>query len=404
MSKQLEPQSAFAKLLDSPDQPALPKAGDIVEGTVIALSKSEVTLDIDGLHTGTIRGKELIDESGETADLKVGDRARATILELENENCTMELSFRLAGHEKAWGELDALLANREPISVTVESANRGGLMVKVGRVDGFLPVSQLTPEHYPRVEGGDKGRILELLNKFVNQQLTVKILDIDEEAGKLIVSEKAAWEEQRSEALRAYQVGQTIDGKVTGVVDFGVFVGFGDGLEGLVHISELAWQRVDNPKGVYTVGQPMKAMIIGIEGSKISLSFKRLEDDPWQHATEKYHVGDVVDGKVARINTFGAFVELDDIIHGLCHISELSHARVKDPAEIVRPGDVRKFKIISFDPAQHRLGLSAKALEPAPAGAAESAGDEPDASTPSTSESAPAEDAPSPNTQDTPSA
>lgn len=369
MTKPTQPQSEFAALLDSPNQPTLPKVGDIIEGTIIALSKSEVHVDIDGIMTGVVRGKELIDESGETASLKVGDKARATVLELENENGQMELSFRLAGHEKAWGELDTMLASKEPIAVTIIAANKGGLMVKVGRVDGFLPVSQLTPEHYPRVDGGDKSRILELLNKFIGTQLTVKLLDIDEAAGKLIVSEKAAWEEQRSEALRAYQAGQIIEGKVTGVVDFGIFIGFGDGLEGLVHISELAWQRIDNPKGVFTVGQPIKAMIIGIDGAKISLSLKRLEDDPWQQATEKYHVGDVVKGKVARLNTFGAFVELDDIVHGLCHISELSHKRVKDAGEIVRPGDTKEFKIISFDPAQHRMGLSLKALQPAPEGA-----------------------------------
>lgn len=378
MTKATEPQSAFAQLLDSPNQPTLPKVGDIIEGTIIALSKSEVHVDIDGIMTGVVRGKELVDESGETASLKVGDHARATVLELENENGQMELSFRLAGHEKAWGELDTMLASKEPIPVTIIAANKGGLMVKVGRVDGFLPVSQLTPEHYPRVDGGDKSRILELLNKFIGTQLTVKLLDIDEAAGKLIVSEKAAWEEQRSEALRAYQPEQIIEGKVTGVVDFGIFIGFGDGLEGLVHISELAWQRIDNPKGVFTVGQPIKAIIIGIDGAKISLSLKRLEDDPWQQATEKYHIGDVVKGKVARLNTFGAFVELDDIVHGLCHISELSHKRVKDAGEIVRPGDTKEFKIISFDPAQHRLGLSLKALQPVPEGLEEESAEKPE--------------------------
>jgi small subunit ribosomal protein S1 len=360
------PQSEFGALLNSPDQPKLPKVNDIVEGTVIALSKSEIHLDVAGILTGVIRGKELVDESGETATLKIGDTAKATVLELENENGEMELSFRLAGHEKAWGELDGLLASKEPVEVNVVAANKGGLMVKVGRIDGFLPVSQLTPEHYPRVEGGDKNRILELLNQFVGQTLTVKILDIDEAANKLIVSEKAAWEEQRAEALRGFQMQQIVEGKVTGIVDFGIFIGFGDNLEGLVHISELSWQRIDNPKEYFKVGQPIKAMIIGIEGSKISLSLKRLEDDPWATAAEKYKVGDKVKGKIARLNTFGAFIELDDVIHGLCHISELSHKRIKDPAEIIQPGETKEFKIISFDPAQHRLGLSLKALEPEP--------------------------------------
>jgi len=360
------PQSEFGVLLDSPDQPKLPKVNDIVEGIVIALSKSEIHLDIGGILTGVVRGKELIDESGETATLKIGDMAHATVLELENENGEMELSFRLAGHEKAWGELDELLAKKEPVPVTCVAANKGGLMVKVGRIDGFLPVSQLTPEHYPRVEGGDKNRILELLNQFIGQTLTVKILDIDEAANKLIVSEKAAWEEQKAEALRGFQMNQVVEGKVTGIVDFGIFIGFDDNLEGLVHISELSWQRIDNPKEHFKVGQSIKAMIIGIEGSKISLSLKRMEDDPWQTAAEKFKIGDVVKGTIARLNTFGAFIELDNVIHGLCHISELSHKRIKDASEIVRPGETKEFKIISFDPAQHRLGLSLKALEPEP--------------------------------------
>lgn len=137
--------AAFASLLESPDQPTLPKVGDVVEGTVIALSKSEVHLDIDGITTGIIRGKELVDESGETATLKVGDRAQATVLDLENENGEMELSFRLAGHEKAWGELDAILSERKPVDVVVVAANKGGLMVKLGRIDGFLPVSRSRP-------------------------------------------------------------------------------------------------------------------------------------------------------------------------------------------------------------------------------------------------------------------
>ncbi|MFA6588333.1 MAG: S1 RNA-binding domain-containing protein [Patescibacteria group bacterium] len=360
------PQTEFGALLNSPDQPKYPKVGDIVEGAVIALSKSEIHLDVGGILTGVIRGNELVDESGETATLKIGDIAKATVLELENENGEMELSFRLAGHEKAWGELDELLARKEPVEVSVVAANKGGLMVKVGRIDGFLPVSQLTPEHYPRVEGGDKNKILELLNQFVGKNVTVKILDIDEAANKLIVSEKAAWEEQRTEALKGFQMNQMVEGQVTGIVDFGIFVGFGDNLEGLVHISELSWQRIDNPKEHFKVGQTIKAMIIGIEGSKISLSIKRLGDDPWANAAEKFKVGDKVKGKIARLNTFGAFIELDDIIHGLCHISELSHKRIKDPAEIVQPGETREFKIISFDPIQHRLGLSLKALEPEP--------------------------------------
>ncbi len=351
------------RLLQDDSLPRLPQVGDIVEATVLSVSKNEVTLDIGGIASGLVRGKELIDESGETADLKVGDTVSATVLELENESGQMELSFRSAGHQKAWDELLRLQNTGEVLDVPVIDANRGGLMVKVNRIDGFLPVSQLTPEHYPRVEGGDKQRILETLQKFVSQLMRVKVLDVNEADGKLIVSEKAAWAKEQAAIVAGYKAGDVIEGKVTGVVDFGAFVEFGQHLEGLIHISELAWQRVDNPRDLVQVGQPIKAVIIGIDGTKISLSLKRLTDDPWKKAVERYSVGQVVQGKVLKLNPFGAFVELDPEIHGLAHISELSKKQIRAAAEVLKEGDSRTFKIISIDPNAHRLGLSIKALD-----------------------------------------
>lgn len=351
------------QLLQDDSLPRLPGVGDIVEAKVLSVSKNEVTLDINGIASGIVRGKELIDESGETADLKTGDTVSATVLELENENGQMELSFRSAGHQKAWDELIRLQNTGEVIDVPVIDANRGGLMVKVNRIDGFLPVSQLTPEHYPRVEGGDKQRILETLQKFVGQAMRVKVLDVNEADGKLIVSEKAAWAKEQAAIVAGYNAGDVIDGKVTGVVDFGAFVEFGQHLEGLIHISELAWQRVDNPRDLVQVGQPIKAMIIGIDGTKISLSLKRLTDDPWKKAVERYSVGQVVEGKVLKLNPYGAFVELDPEIHGLAHISELSKKQIRNASEVLKDGETRAFKIISIEPNVHRLGLSIKALE-----------------------------------------
>lgn len=355
--------SDMEQLLQQANQPHLPQPGDIVQGKVLSVSKNEVLLDIEGVTTGIIRGKELIDESGETAELKVGDTASATVLDLENENGLMELSFRSAGHQKAWDELTRLMNAGEVIDVTVVDANRGGLMVKVNRIDGFLPVSQLTPEHYPRVEGGDKSRILELLQQFVSQTLHVKVIDVNEADGKLIVSEKAARAKEQAAIVAGYKDGDVIEGKVTGVVDFGAFVEFGQHLEGLIHISELAWQRVENPRDILKVGDMTQAMIIGIDGTKISLSLKRLTDDPWKKAVERYSVGQVVQGKVLKLNPFGAFVELDTDIHGLAHISELSKKAVHSPAEVLKEGETRTFKIISIEPDNHRLGLSIKALE-----------------------------------------
>ncbi len=349
------------ELLESGEQPQLPAVGDVVTATVINASSNEVHVDIDGITTGVVRGKEMIDESGTYDNLKVGDTVEATVLELENERGEMELSFRQAGHQKAWNELDRLVSEGEVIEVPVTDANKGGLMIKIGNIEGFLPVSQLTVEHYPRVEGGDKNRILELLSKFIGTDLKVKVIDVDESDSKLIVSEKAAWEDKQREVIAQYNVGDVIEGKVTGVVDFGAFIEFGDNLEGLVHISELAWQRIDDPKDYIKVGDTVKAKIISIDKSRISLSIKALQDDPWQHATEKYAVGQVVTGTVLKVNPFGAFVELDRDIHGLAHISELSDKRINDPSDVVKPGEQYDFKILSIEPAEHRLGLSLKA-------------------------------------------
>lgn len=358
--------TAFKDLLESHDSPNMPSVGDVVEGKVISVSTTEVHLDINGIATGVIRGNELFDESGEYSNLKIGDTAKATVLELENEYGEMELSFGQAGHRKAWDELTRLMEDKKVMDVPVVEANKGGLMVKVNRVIGFLPVSQLTSEHYPRVEGGDKNRILELLQRFVGNKMKVKVIDVNEYEEKLIVSEKAGWEEKQQEVLANFHVGDVVKGKVTGIVDFGCFVEFGEGLEGLVHISELAWQRVDNPHDFVKVGQEVEAKIIGIEGTKISLSLKQLINDPWAKSVEKYKIGDVVKGRVLKLNPYGAFIQLDEHIQGLAHISELSHKRISSPSDILKEGDEKKFKILSIEPLDHRLGLSLKALEPKP--------------------------------------
>lgn len=338
----------------------LPKVGDVVRGAVLSVSKNEVHLDIDGITTGVIRGRELFDESGEYSNLKIGDTAQATVLEVENEEGEMELSFRQAGHRKAWTELERMAKAEEVVEATIVDANRGGLMVRVGRVVGFLPVSQLTTEHYPRVEGGDKNKILEILSTFIGQGFKVKVIDLDEQDDKLIVSEKAAMEEKQRALISQFTIGDIIEGKVTGVVDFGIFIEFGPRLEGLVHISEIAWQRIEDPRDIVRVGETIKAKIIQIDGTKISLSMKRLVEDPWKKAVERYRVGQVVKGKVLKINPFGAFIELDNDIHGLAHISELSDHIIRDPSEVVSIGQSYKFKILSIDPKNHRLGLSMK--------------------------------------------
>ncbi len=341
----------------------IPSPGELVEGTVINVGKNEVMLDIGGFAIGIIRGRELEDESGEYSELKVGDKVQATVLELENEKGALELSFRQAGHQKAWDNLEKMKKEGTIIKAKIIDANKGGLMCKVGGVIGFMPVSQLTPEHYPRVEGGDKAKILEILKGYINQEFEVKIIDVDEREEKLILSERAAWEEKQKDIISQYKVGQVVEGVVTGVVDFGAFIEFGEEMEGLVHISELAWQRIDNPRDFIKVGDKVKAKIIDIEGSKISLSIKALQEDPWKNIHKKYKVGDKVKGKVLKLNDFGAFVELDKDIHGLAHISELSDYPIQSPSEVLEIGKTYDFKIVSLEPSEHRLGLSIKALK-----------------------------------------
>lgn len=343
----------------------IPKMGDVVKGTVISVGKNEVRVDIAGYRTGVVRGREIVDPSCDFSDVEVGNEVEATVVDLENENGDVELSFRFAGHRKAWDNLAELFRSGESIKATITEASKGGLLVHVNRVQGFLPVSQLAPENYPRVTGGDKGRILEKLKKFVGTDMDVRVIDVNESEEKLIVSEKAVWEEKQKNVISKYGVGDIVEGEVSALADFGAFIKF-DILEGLVHISEIAWQRIDHPKNLLKVGDTVRAEIIGIEGSKIFLSMKKLVDDPWKHVDERYRIGQKVKGTVLKVNPFGFFVELDPEIHGLAHISELSHKPVGDPHKLAKAGDEMEFMVVSIEPEQHRLGLSLKALEDEP--------------------------------------
>lgn len=340
----------------------LPNAGDIITATVITASKKEVLLDYNGIMTGIVRGKELYNESDEFANLQPGEEVEATVLEAENEQGLLELSFRYAGHQKAWAVLDEYREANKTVGAKINDANKGGLLVTVNSIHGFLPVSQLSPEYYPRVQGGDKNKILEKLKTYVGQEFKVKVLDADQEAEKLIVSEKNAWEEDQKDVLNKYKVGDVIEGAITAVTDFGVFVEFGENLEGLIHISELAWQRIDDPRDLFNVGDKIKAEIIKLDGSKIFLSSKKLKDDPWKDIEKKYKIGDIVSGTILKTTPFGLFVELDRDIHGLAHISELSDKTITNINEFCKPGETMEFKIVSIEPDEHRLGLSLKSM------------------------------------------
>jgi small subunit ribosomal protein S1 len=352
----------------------IPKVGDVLEGKVLSVGKNEVYIDLEGIGLGVVRGRELYDESVRVSTLKVGDPVIASVVEPENKDGNVELSFRQAGQERVWQTLVDRMKTREIIKTKILEANKGGLMVEVNGIIGFLPVSQLSSEHYPRVEEGDKNKILEVLKSYVSKIFDVQIITADAHDEKLIVSEKAVGEEELRSKISKLAIGTVVTGEVSGIVDFGIFLKFGEGLEGLVHISELAWTRIDHPKDLYRVGQKVEAQVISIDRDRISLSIKRLQPDPWAEAIKKYQVGQVVSGKVNKVMPFGAFVELDPEIYGLVHSVELSNEEVKDPSEIIKVGDEKEFKIISIEPQEHRLGLSLRAVTNPPAGVKEETG------------------------------
>ena len=339
------------------------KEGDVIKGKILSVGKNEVYVDVEGVGIGVVRGRELYDDETILATLKVGDEVFASVIEVENKDGNIELSFRKAGQERVWQSLREKLESKEIIRTKILEANKGGLMIKINGAVGFLPVSQLAPSHYPRVEDGDKNKILSALKNYVGQDFDVRIITAEAEGEKLIVSERAVIEGEVMQKISKLSMGDVIEGVVTGVVDFGAFLKLDDQLEGLVHISELAWQRIDNPRDIIKVGDRVKAQIIAIDNDRISLSIKRLQKDPWEDAVKKYNVGQVVQGKVLKLAPFGAFVELDKDIHGLAHLGELSDEKITDAGAVLKEDEEREFKIISIEPQEHRLGLSVKALK-----------------------------------------
>lgn len=353
-------ESELSKLLaQKPEYTAVPAVGDVVHGTIIAVGRNEVRVDIGGLAMGIVRGPEMDPH----ALLSLGDEIDATVVGLDNEFGELELSLKGAGRKKTWEKIRELYTSGVVVPVRILEANKGGLIVRLEGLSGFLPVSQLSPEHYPRVQGGEKMKILEKLKELTGNDLNVKVIDANEDDMKFIVSEKAVWETQQESVISKYKTGDTVEGTVTAVTDFGAFVKFDANLEGLVHISEIAWQRIDDPRDVLKIGDRVRAEILNIDGSKIFLSMKKLQNDPWLDVGNKYKVNQWVKGTVLKINPFGLFVELDPDIHGLAHISELAEKPVKDVNEIARVGDDFEFRIVSIDPQNHRLGLSLKKVK-----------------------------------------
>ena len=331
------------------------KIGDIAGGTIVGAGQSTIYIDLGPIGTGIIFGREFYQAKTELKKMQIGDKVFSKIVDLENEDGYIELSLSEAGKEIGWDKLRKIKENDEIIKVKILGANKGGLIAEVEGIQGFLPVSQLAPEHYPRVEGADKTKILQKLQQLIGSDLEVKIFDVNPQEEKLIFSEKATDTEKLKEILKNYKMDDVVEGEITGVVDFGAFMKFAD-LEGLIHISELDWQLIENPSEIVKVGEKVKAKIIEITGDgRVSLSLKALKKDPWVGIEEKYKKGDEIKGTVTKFNIFGAFVEIEPRIQGLCHISEFgTKAKMEESLQV---GKNYKFQILQIDPAEHRMTL-----------------------------------------------
>ena len=345
----------FYKLLEENPVPVL-ELDQVVEGTVIGIHGAEVYVDLSPYGTGIIYGKEYFSARDIIRNLNAGDAIKAKVVELENEDGYIELSLREAKKALAWEEAEEAFRKGETIELVVKEANKGGLMLDWHGMLGFLPASQLNAEHYPRVESGDAREIANQLSKLIGQKLAVTILTVNPKEGKLIFSEKGEKTKREKKIPSKYKVGDVVEGEVTGIVDFGIFIKIEDGVEGLVHISEIAWSLVDNPRTLYKVGDTVKAKIIDVQEGKISFSIKALTENPWKRVEGKYKVGQKVEGVVIKHNKHGALVSIEEGIAGLVHISEFESEReLKDTLKL---GQSYPFVITSFDPKNQKLTLS----------------------------------------------
>jgi len=330
----------------------------VIEGSVLTIRKHEVLVDLGPHGVGLVPRREV----GFSRALSEGDAVSASVVDTELENGYALLSLRKAAKDKGWDELAVKMESGEIIDVAPYDANRGGLLVEYDGVRGFLPVSQLSAEHYPRVGSNDKDEILQRLNGLINQPMKVRILDADRKANKLIFSEKEAVKEGLAARFEKLTIGDSVKGVATGVVDYGIFVNV-EGIEGLVHISEISWERVNNPSDYVKVGQTIDAKIIAIDKDRLSLSMKQLTEDPWMSEVDQFKVGDSVEGTVTRITPFGAFVQISSAVEALVHVSELGEGDSADPEKVFTLNERKAFVVLDVEKENRKisLGLAGKA-------------------------------------------
>lgn len=331
------------------------KTGDVIEGVVTSVRKNEVWIDLGANGVGVVMRREI----GHGQQLEEGQQVVVSVVDPEMDEGHALLSMRRAAKDRGWDELQKVFDNQGIIEISPYDANRGGLLVELEGIRGFLPVSQLAAGHYPRVSGADKDEILQKLNALTNTSLRVRILDISRKDNKLIFSEKEAVKDDMAQRFNKLKIGDVVEGVVTGVIDFGAFVNV-DGIEGLIHISEISWERVEDPRNYVKNGQTIEAKIIAIDKDRLSLSLKQMQEDPWLNEVKAFKKGDTVEGKVTRITPFGAFVQLSPAVEALVHVSEMSDDEGADPEKIFQLNEKKKFKVLDIDTEGRKIALSLK--------------------------------------------
>jgi small subunit ribosomal protein S1 len=331
--------------------------GDVVTGKVVRIDQDEVLVDIGYKSEGVIPAGELsirksVDPSEEVS---LGEEVDALVLTKEDQDGRLVLSKKRARFEKAWRRIEAAAESGEPVDGIVIEVVKGGLIIDLG-VRGFLPASLVDI------------RRVQNLDEFLGQTIECKVIELNRSRNNVVLSRRAVLEEERKEVrqqiLDRLQPGMVVEGAISNIVDFGAFVDL-DGIDGLIHISELSWSHVNHPSEILSIGDvvPVKVLDIDRERQRISLGLKQTQEDPWQRVLDTYSVGDELEGKVTKVVTFGAFVEIMDGVEGLVHISELAHHHVENPREIVEPGDEVRVKILEIDSERRRLSLSVKRVE-----------------------------------------
>ncbi len=351
------PEETMSALVENLDMNRL-HAGDVVEGTIVSVQPDAILVDVGVKTEGIISHREIERMSKEDMEaLKPGEKVLVYVVRPEDREGNLILSLSKAQQERDWLEAERLYKSKEAFEAQVSGFNRGGLIVKMGRLRGFVPASQLTQKHKPN------GESTELWKSLVGEKLFLKVIELDRKRNRLILSERAALGEwrraQKEKLLETLQKGEIRHGRITSIAPFGAFVDLG-GADGLVHVSEISWSRVKHPSEAVKVGQEVDVYVLSVDREKkrIGLSIRRAKPNPWDMVVERYAVGQVVEAVITNLADFGAFARLEDGLEGLIHISELADQRVDHPREVVKPGQQVQVRIIKIDPKRKRIGLS----------------------------------------------